>query len=88
MPNKSWKNFELRMATRFGTIREGATGDDGADFYTQAYSVQCKLRKRRSPLADGGRQQRCAQRYWATRMGLLPLSSVRGAPCSMTTRWW
>ena len=45
MPNKSWKSFELRMATRFGTIREGATGDDGADFYTAAYSVQCKLRK-------------------------------------------
>ena len=42
---KSWKNFERRMATRFGSVREGATGDDGADFYTSEFSVQCKLRR-------------------------------------------
>ena len=42
---KSWKGFELRMAKRFGTVREGPTGDDGADFYTPTFSVQCKLRK-------------------------------------------
>ena len=50
MPNKSWKNFELRMATRFGTIREGATGDDGADFYTPGYSAYSASYARSVPL--------------------------------------
>lgn len=44
-PTQSWKGFERRLAKRFGTIREGATGDSGADFYTSSFSVQCKLRK-------------------------------------------
>ena len=47
MANKSWRSYEWRMATRefFGSKREGPTGDDGADFYSKRFSVQCKLRK-------------------------------------------
>ena len=33
------------MSKRFGTVRLGATGDDGPDFFTPTFSVQCKLRK-------------------------------------------
>lgn len=45
MPDKAWKAFERRFAKRMGTVRIGPTGDDGADFITDDFVVQCKLRK-------------------------------------------
>ena len=42
---KSWKGFELRMARRWGSAREGAVGRTGADFLTDWCAVECKLRK-------------------------------------------
>lgn len=49
MPDASWKAFERRIATLFGTKRNGCvtgTGEAGsgsADLESDAFSVECKL---------------------------------------------
>lgn len=45
MGDKAWKAYERRFAKRMGTTRIGPTGDDGADFISDDFAVQCKLRK-------------------------------------------
>ena len=45
MADKAWKAYERRSANRWGTVRIGPTGDDGADFVSEFLYVQCKLRK-------------------------------------------
>lgn len=45
MTDKAWKQFERRVAKIFGGVRRGPTGDDGPDILTDAWSIQCKLRK-------------------------------------------
>lgn len=45
MADKAWKAMERRFAKRMGTVRIGPTGDDGVDFITDDFAVQCKLRK-------------------------------------------
>ncbi len=76
MPDKAWKAFERRLATRLGGRRIPVTGErDGADIVAGPFVYQAKLR------------QRMPSYLWDWLQGIVGAAERQATPASGVVVW-